>query len=88
MSKSPIQIKSQANGGDTQLATLENNVKMAVILQPLGNFVHHIGLRSQKFVHLPKALLLGLNLKLRAEVVEVLQVERHGPSCVGASGTI
>jgi len=77
MSKSPIQIKSQANGGDTQLATLENNVKMAVILKPFRYLVHHISLRSQKLVHLPQALLLGLNLELRAEVVEVLQVERH-----------
>ena len=88
MSKSPIKIKSQADCSDAELAALKNDVKMAIILKPFRDLVHHIGLRSQKLVHLPQALLLGLNLELRAEVVEVLQVERHGPSCVGASGTI
>ena len=88
MSKSPVQIKSQANGSDSKLTALKNDVKMAIILKPFRYLIHHIGLRSQKLVHLPQALLFGLNLQLRAEVVEVLQVERHGPSCVGASGTI
>ena len=73
----PVQVEGEADGGNAQLPALEDDEHMDALIQTLGNLIHDIGLCAQQGVHLTQALLLGFDLKLGAEGVELFEVELH-----------
>ena len=75
----PIEIQSKTDGSDSKLSAFQDNEEVTIILKPLGNLFHHIGLAAEKVVHLLQAMLFGFNLELLAKVVEMIKVKFHLP---------
>ena len=77
MREHPIQIQGQADRRHAKLTALQDREKMNVLFQPTRNLIHHIRLRAQQLVQPLQALLLRLNLQLRAKLIKLLEVKLH-----------
>ena len=64
MNEVPVEVEGEGDGGDAELAALEADEEMLVVLQPLGDLVHDIGLGAQKPGQVDEALLFAFDAKL------------------------